>query len=450
MTGRRVRLTLRARATLVATAVVVVTLACGSVLLVTTLESHLTSASDRLAQARIRDLLELAAQDALPAELRNVDEEGVAQVVDEHGRVVAASPNVAGRPAIESAEPDTAYAVRTVHAPDDSETETYRLWSASGETPDGTVTVYLGNSLESVSEASSALRRALWLGVPLVSALLALATWLVLGRVLGRLDRIRSEVDQITDHRLSARVEGDGVPDEVGRLAATMNAMLARLEIASERQRRFVADVSHDLQSPLASQRLSLELALRDPAAVDVDRLRAEVLGTTGEMERLVRDLLDLAAADEVEPRAPSPFDLDGLVLEEAIRARGGSVVIDTSQVSAAPVRADADDVRRIIRNLLDNATEHAHGRVELLLDTDGDRVRLDVVDDGPGVGDEHRDLIFDRFYRADGARSRDGGSGLGLAIARVLADRAGGELCLVTSSSGGHFRLVLPALVAR
>ena len=446
---RRPRLTLRARATVVATVVFVLTLACGSVLLVTTLESHLTSASDQLARARIRDLLDLAAHDALPTELRNVDDEGVAQVVDDRRRVLAASANVAGRPAVDDTVPGTSYLVRTVRAPDDSETETYRLWSASGPGPDGTVTVYLGNSLESVSEASAALRHALWLGVPLVSALLGLITWLVLGRVLGRLDRIRAEVDQITDQRLSARVDGDGVPDEVGRLAATMNAMLGRLEAASQRQRRFVADVSHDLQSPLTSQRVSLELALRDPAGVDAERLWSEVLGATAEMERLVRDLLDLAAADEADPAPAAPFDLDELVLEEATRARVGSVTIDTSRVSAAPVRANRGDVRRIIRNLLDNATEHAAGRVELRLDAVGGQVRLDVVDDGPGVGAEHRGLVFDRFYRADTARSREGGSGLGLAIARTLAERAGGGLELVPRSPGAHFRLVLPALGA-
>lgn len=438
---------MRTRATVAATAVFALTLAGASALLVSTLESHLTSASDQLARARIHDLLDLAAQGALPAVLSNVDEEGVAQVVDDRGRVRAASPNVAGRPAIDDTDPGTAYVVHTVRAPDDSETETYRLWSASGPSPGGTVTVHLGNSLESVSEASSALRHALWVGVPLVSALLGLITWLVLGRVLGRIDRIRAEVDQITDRRLSTRVEGDGVPDEVGRLAATMNAMLARLEAASERQRRLVADVSHDLQSPLAGQRVSLELALRDPAGVDAERLRAEVLGATGEMERLVRDLLDLAAADEAESPPPAPFDLDELVLEEATRARTGSVPVDTSRVSAAPVRADRGDLRRIVRNLLDNATEHATSRVELRLDTQDGRVRLDVVDDGPGVPAEHRDLIFDRFYRADAARSREGGSGLGLAIARVLAERAGGRLTLVAGTPGGHFRLELPAL---
>ena len=153
----------------------------------------------------------------------------------------------------------------TFQAPDDSETETYRFWYASGPSPDGTVTVYVGDSLEAVSEASAALRRALWVGVPVVVALLGVVIWLLLGRVIGRLDRIRAEVDRISEQNLDSRVAGDGVDDEVGRLAATMNAMLERLDVAAQRQRDFVADVSHDLQSPLAAQRVALEVALARP-----------------------------------------------------------------------------------------------------------------------------------------------------------------------------------------
>jgi signal transduction histidine kinase len=102
--------------------------------------------------------------------------------------------------------------------------------------------------------------------------------------------------------------------------------------------------------------------------------------------------------------------------------------------------------VRRIVRNLLDNATAHATSRVRLVVDLDGDRARLDVVDDGPGVPPEHRDLVFERFHRADPARTQGGGSGLGLAIARGLAARAGGSLELLDSLGGAHLRLLLPS----
>jgi signal transduction histidine kinase len=445
-----VRLGLRTRATLLGVALSALVLGLGSLLLVTTLEHRLTDASDELSLSRVEDLLDLAASDHLPAELRTVSDDGVAQVVGADGSVVAASPNIDGRPAIADLDATGTPQVATFEAPDDAETETYRVWYAAGPAPGGPVTAYVGSSLESVDEASAALRRALRIGVPLAVLLLGAVIWLLIGRSLARLDRIRAEVDHITEESLHTRVAGDGVDDEVGRLAATMNAMLARLDAAAQRQRDFVADVSHDLQSPLAAQRVTLELALAHPDRVDGQMLRTDVLGATVDMERLVRDLLVLAATDAGTVAPPALVDLDELVLEEVVRARTTSrVPIDTGRVSAAPAWANPDDVRRIVRNLLDNATAHAAARVEVAVDVEPDgRARLDVVDDGPGVPEEHRERIFDRFHRADDARAR-GGSGLGLAIARSLAERAGGELELLPGPGGAHLRLRLPGAAA-
>ncbi|MCK9824423.1 ATP-binding protein [Nocardioides cavernae] len=443
------RLSLRARATVLGTVVFAVLLTLGSVLLVSTLESRMTATSDQLSRSRVGDLLTLARRGALPATLRNVDENGVAQVVLADGTVVAASPNVMGAPAVAALHPGARAETSTFPAPDDTETETYRFWYASGPSPAGTVTVYAGNSLETVSEASRALRWALGVGVPVVVALLGVAIWLVLGRVIGRLDRIRAEVDRISEENLDARVAGDGVPDEVGRLAATMNAMLERLDTAARRQRDFVADVSHDLQSPLAAQRVALEVALTTPDTVDTVRLRDEVLGATADMERLVGDLLVIASMDASTGPAAVLMDLDSVVLEEAARARvGGAVEVDTSAVSAAPAYADPGDVRRIARNLLENALAHAGSRIELSVEVadvgSGPWAELLIADDGAGVAAEHRDRIFDRFYRADTARPRHG-SGLGLSIARELAERNGGTLDLVVTQPGATFRLKLP-----
>lgn len=454
----RTRLSLRVRATLLGTLVIALLLTVGSVLLVSTLETRLTEASDQLSRSRVDDLLRLARTGDLPPTLRNVDDNGAAQVVAADGTVLAASPNLADAPPIADLHPGPEPATSTFRAPDDSEIETYRFWYAAGPTPGGTATVYVGNSLEAVSEASAALRRALWLGAPVVLALLGAVTWLVVGRAIGRLDRIRAEVDRISEADLRTRVTDDGVDDEVGRLAATMNAMLDRLNIAAQRQRDFVADISHDLQSPLAAQRVALEVALARPETIDTDRLRAEVLGATADMERLVDDLLVVASIDAEQTSAPALIDLDSVVLEEAARARtSGRVEIDTSPVSAAPAYANSDDVRRIVRNLLDNAVAHARTRVVLTVcliddvdvDAAGDRARdhaqLLVADDGPGVPAEDRERIFDRFYRAESARSRDGGSGLGLSIARGLAERNGGRVELVTGHTGTVMRLVLP-----
>lgn len=452
---KRHRLSLRARATLLGTLVFAVLLTVGSLLLVSTLENRLTQAADQLSRSRVDDLLTLARTGDLPATLRNVDDNGVAQVVANDGTVVAASPNISDAPAIADLRPGAQAETSTFQAPDDEETETYRFWLASGESPDGPVTVYVGNSLESVSEASAALRRSLWFGIPVVVAILGLVIWLLLGRAIGRLDRIRAEVDRISEENLHTRVAGDGVDDEVGRLAATMNAMLERLDVAAQRQREFVADVSHDLQSPLATQRVSLELALAHPGQVDAAMLRDGVLGATTDMERLVGDLLVIASLDATTTPTPVLLDLDGLVLEEASRARaGGKVEVHTSGVSAAPAFANADDVRRIVRNLLDNAVAHARTKVMLSVEVvapagiggpRGGWAQLLVADDGPGVAPEHRDRIFDRFFRAESARSRGGGSGLGLSIARGLAERNGGSVDLVGAGPGGVMRVRLP-----
>ena len=203
--------------------------------------------------------------------------------------------------------------------------------------------------------------------MPLAVLLLGAVVWVLVGRALGRLDRIRAEVDAIGPQQLDRRLVVTGPRDEVRRLAATMNRMLDRVESAVTRQRQLVADVSHDLQSPLATQRLSLEVALREPGAVDADELRSGVLGPAQAMERLVDDLLVLAAADEHAPAAMSSVDLDSLVLEEAERARGHSrVSIDTARVSAGPIRANPSEIRRAVRNLIDNAVAYASSGVEL------------------------------------------------------------------------------------
>lgn len=439
-------MSLRTKATVLAVIAFAVLLVGGSLLLVGTLESRLTGASDQVSRSRVADLLQLARTGALPAQLRTVDDNGVAQVVGPHGTVLAASPNIAGAPAIAELPADGTLRTRTFRAPDDREVETYRVWYAAGPTAHGTATVYVGDSLEAVSEASAELRRALWLGVPVTVLLLGGVTWLLLGRVLGRLDRIRAEVDRITERNLHARVDGDGVGDEVGRLAATMNAMLDRVELAAQRQRDFVADVSHDLQSPLAAQRVAVEVALAKPDDIDVAVLRADVLGAIADMERLVADLLVVAALDASTRPAPALLDLDGIVLEEATRARAaGRVRVVTSGVTAAPAHANGDDVRRIVRNLLDNAVTHARSRVELVVEDTGGWAQLTVVDDGAGVPPAERERIFDRFYRAEPARARGGGSGLGLSIARGLAERNGGLVDLLDAPVGTTMRLRLP-----
>jgi signal transduction histidine kinase len=442
-------LSVRGRTTLAAVVLVAVVLGAGAWVLVVTLDHQLTSSTDQVSRTQLRELLDEVAAGPLPPVLAQVNDDAVAQVMTPDGTVLAASANITGRGPITAPDGSREPRLRTFRGPDDQETETYRAWVQSGPSADGEVVAVVGTSLEAAQETSAALRTSLLVGVPLAVLVLGALVWLLVGRALGRLDRIRAEVDTIALDQLHRRIDVPGADDEVGRLAATMNRMLSRVEASVGRQRRLVADVSHDLQSPLATQRLSLELALRSPGLADTEQLRSDVLGATEEMERLVDELLVLAAADEGAPVLASNVDLDAIVLEEATRARdSGRVRIDTSRVSAGPVHGSPGELRRVVRNLVDNAVAYAATKVELGLRTTGGDVVLDVVDDGPGVPPEERELVFDRFHRGDRARTRGvPGSGLGLAIARVLTDRAGGRVDLVETPVGAHFRLVLPAL---
>jgi len=439
----------RVRTTLLSTAVSGTALALGAVLLLLTLDRSLHQAGDDLARGRVHDLAAQAAHGTLEPTLTNIDGDGVGQVFDRHGTVLAASPNVVGEPAIfEGAAPTGQPELRVLRgAPDDNEKEDYRVWVMSAESPSGPVTIVVGASLESVSEASSTLRMDLAVAVPLLIGLVALGTWLVIGRTLRPVEDIRAEVAAIGDDQLDHRVPVPASDDEIGRLAVTMNQMLARLEDASRRQRSFVADASHELQSPITALRAQLEVALAHDDN-DWPALATSMLADTDQMERLVRDLLFLArTSDAGEHGRTDLVDLDDVVLEEAARARSRTrSTIDTSGVSAAPVTGSADELRRLARNLIENAVRHAGSAVVLTLSSTDGTVRLDVVDDGPGIAPEDRERVFDRFTTIDAARARTTGSGLGLAIARTIAVRHGGRLTLVDSDGGAHFVLELAA----
>ncbi|MFN8195069.1 MAG: HAMP domain-containing sensor histidine kinase [Nocardioidaceae bacterium] len=394
----------RWRITVATAAVAAVALALGAAALVVVLDRSLSAADDDVALARVRSLTAEISQGTLPGVLTDVGGEGVAQVVAGDGRVVAASPNIVGRgplvaPGRSRAEPVT----RVLRgAPDDAETEDYRVWVLDLPADDRTVVV--GSSLESVGEATRALRRELALAVPVLVLLVAGATWLAVGR------------------------------------------SLVRLEEASRRQDEFVADASHELQSPLAALRTRLEVARRDPAA-DWPVVADDLLADTARMESLVSDLLELAR--ESRPTSPptrSLLDLDDVVLEEAARVRAdGGPRVDATGVSAAPVLGDPTSLRRLVRNLLENAARHARGVVALSLTTESQgEVLLVVADDGPGIGAEERERVFDRFVTSDPVRGPAAGSGLGLAIARAVARRHGGSLVAVDPGPGGGARLEL------
>jgi signal transduction histidine kinase len=442
--------TVRARTTVAATVIVGFALALAVATLLVLLRRSLVDQLDDAARFRAEDIAALAREDDLPAALAG-DDDFITQVVDDTGRVVAVTagleldrPVAAFRPS--GSEPEA----RTFDElpVGESEGHGYRVIALQTSTAAGPLTVYVASSLEDVNNAIALLRGDLAVGAPVLIALVALTAWIVIGRGLRPVEAIRAEVADISDRSLDRRVPVPPTDDEISRLAGTMNTMLDRLHAAAERQRRFVADASHELQTPLAAARTELEVAIAHPEGIDWQETATDLLAANRRMERLVRDLLFLARTDDTSPRPPGvPVDLDDIVLSEAAALRShGHVQVDTSRVSAAAVKGRRDELTRATRNLLDNAERHASSGVALELASDDHRVTLVVHDDGPGIPPADRQRIFERFTRLDDARSRQrGGTGLGLAIAKEIVEAHGGTIAVEDASRGARFVVHLP-----
>ncbi|MEY8565596.1 HAMP domain-containing sensor histidine kinase [Corynebacteriaceae bacterium 7-707] len=321
----------------------------------------------------------------------------------------------------------------------------------SGDTDGGTLTV--ARTTEHVEETVGAATVLLGVAVPLVVALVGSVVWIVTGRALRPVERLRRQVDNITADDLSRRV--DAGDDELGALAATMNRMLGRLEHSQTVQRRFVSDVSHELRSPLATMRQHAELGASYPDATSLGELSDVVLDEGERMQNLVDGLLLLARLDENQRPPSEPVDLDDLLLAEADRVRRVSgLSVDVTGVEAAQVTGSARLLARAVRNLVDNAARHAESRIVLAVGHDhgGQSVVLTVADDGAGVPAVDRERIFDRFTRLDEGRARDaGGSGLGLAIVREIVEAHHGRVSVDAGTAsptrgGAVFTVTLPA----
>ncbi len=269
--------------------------------------------------------------------------------------------------------------------------------------------------------------------------LVAAVTWLVTGRALQPVERIRSDVAAIQSGDLSRRIEEPSSRDEIGRLARTMNAMLDRLEGAQLRQDRFVADASHELKSPIAAIRAQLEVEAAQGRDVEPGSALSAALDELDRMESLVLDLLALQHAMERNEDLV-PLDLDDVVLAEVERLRPrSSVSFDVAAVSGAQVLGSRRLLARAVANLLENAQRHAESTVTVALAERDDLATLTVSDDGPGIPNQEADRVFERFQRLDDARGRDdGGTGLGLAIVRQTIERHGGRAYLRDASAAG------------
>ncbi|MGW8883151.1 ATP-binding protein [Streptomyces sp. NPDC055749] len=435
----------RFRSTVAAVLVVAVGLLAGAVALVALLRAELTDDVRQAARTRAEQVASVIESGRGVPSLAVADrEEQFIQVLDAGGAVVASSANVEELPALAAPGGDGESRVTTPL--DEDEFLVVAVAADDPGGPGGERTVLVGRALVAVAESTQIVTRLLVAGLPLLLLLAAGATWMAVGRALAPVAAIRSEVEAISSAELHRRVPLPNGRDEIARLAATMNRMLDRLERSQRAQRRFISDASHELRSPVASIRQHAEVALAHPGSTTQERLAGTVLAEDLRIQHLVDDLLLLARADEDALRPQlHPVDLDDLVLDEArrLRATAAGLRVATTGVSAARLEADAQGLRRVLRNLGDNAARHARTQVVFDLAQRGDgRIVLGVEDDGPGVPPADRERVFERFVRLDDARARSGeaagGSGLGLAIVAELVAAHGGTVSVSGSAFGG------------
>jgi len=334
--------------------------------------------------------------------------------------------------------------------------------------------VVVGQDMDVLYGTLDALERTLLTTSVVGLALAIVGGWLLAGRALRPVDRVTATAAQIaagdgTAASLATRLRVPDTGDEIARLSRTFNAMLDRLEVSFQAQQRFVADASHELRTPLTAIRGNVEVLGRQLAALqtsdarkeDLEAAIADVQRESARMGRLIDDLLFLVRTDApgAETQRPvRPVRLDE-VARDAVRTAGALATGQRLEVvapAAVTVRGDADRLEQLLLILLDNALRHTPAGKEVTVEVaaprgPGQPARVIVQDEGEGIAPEHLPHLFDRFYRADGARGRaTGGTGLGLAIAQAIVRGHGGEISVSsTPGEGSAFVVSLPALGA-
>ena len=317
------------------------------------------------------------------------------------------------------------------------------------------------SDLDEIGEVDQRLAFVLAVCVAVFAALAVLVGGAVAARGLRPLDAIASIASEIEGHDLTRRLDLPPRDDELGRLAATFDRMLDRLEAAFARQRRFTSDASHELRAPLSVIRAEADLTLRRPrSSPEYERALRTIAAHADDLEALTRDLLAAARAESVEPPAGSVDAAD--VARDAVarvdalaRAHGATICVGTDAATAYPVRGQGDALRRAVICVIHNALRYGKdgGTVDIRVARDAATVQLSIADDGAGFSAGALEHATERFWRDDPSRSpgtgagRPNGAGLGLAIARSTIEAAGGTLRLANAAHGGALVvIVLPA----
>ena len=292
-------------------------------------------------------------------------------------------------------------------------------------------------------------------GLPIVLVVAVGSGYVLINRALLPVDSITKSAERITSHNLSERLPVPLTGDEIERLSLALNNMISRLEEAFQYTRRFAADASHELRTPLTILHCDLEAAIQTP------RLPAEVaesigsaLAETERLTRIVEGLLAISRADAGEPAVgPTKLDLAELTFatvdQMRLLAEDKGIGLEFRATKAVEVNGEAARLKQVVVNLLDNAIKYTPERGTILVNVcgNGSKATLEISDSGMGISADALPHIFERFYRADKARSRkDGGAGLGLSIVESICAAHGGQVSVTTvEGQGSCFRVELP-----
>jgi len=440
----------RTRSTLAATAVVAVALAAAGLVVLWILDGSLTSAVHTSAAQRASDVAAIVAREGVAADIvppSRVGERSLVQVIRADGVVQAASVDIQGEVALTAVRPAPGVVTTTTSRLPVGDQEPFVVVAQGVHTSTGDVVVIAAESLASVGQDVHTVAVLMLAAFPLVLLVVAGSVYYVVGRALGPVEAIRARVGSISASDLGSRVPVPESDDEISRLASTMNQMLDRLQESQSAQNRFVADASHELRSPLAALRATIEVAADHPDTTSWPEAVDASLAETDRLDRLVDDLLLLAKTDERGLRGDRhDVDLDDIVTAERDRLRAGGRVQVHANITAVRVRGDRRQLERLLRNLCDNAARAAASTVELALTREGEQAVIAVGDDGAGIPSADRLRVFDRFVRLDAGRGRDsGGSGLGLAIVWEVAAAHGGSVSIQDRQPGTVVVVRLP-----
>jgi two-component system OmpR family sensor kinase len=317
--------------------------------------------------------------------------------------------------------------------------------------------IVVGSSLEPTDEELEFLREILAYIVPLSLVFAGIGGWFLARKSFAPVVAMAERARKIGVEHLGERLPVANPRDELGQLAETFNELLGRLEASLIQQRQFMADASHEMRTPVATARTAASVALQQPDRTQVEYREALSIieQQTARLSRVVDDMFTLARADAGNyPVRATPMYLDEVV-DDVVRASRllasfSDVTIEIAPAEPAPFTGDEDLIRRMVGNLLDNAVSHtpADKRVTVELQHADGRYVILITDQGTGIPIEVQSRIFERFYRADTARTRRrDGAGLGLALARWIAHVHGGDVVLARSSDAGStFSITLPA----